>query len=606
VSLLTLIFGTWEGLTEVTDNRSKMVTIDRDVAVPMRDGVTLRADVYQPAQGGPWPVIVERTPYSKGLPGAQIFRAFEAIDRGYALVIQDVRGRYASEGDWEPFRGEGADGYDTVEWVAEQSWCDGAVAVSGASYLAMTSLQTAVAAPPHLRCAIAYLCPSNYFDGYAYCGGAFELGDKLKWAASQSKNALDRAKLSVEQRAAIGAGLEQLAADPWAAVRKLPIRDALPGHRLVGQYWDDWLDHSRYDAYWEAVDCVRHANAVQVPVLHIAGWYDGFLKGHVDLERALRERSGEAVRDQHRFIIGPWEHESYLGQRPSFAGVRNFGPRAVGGIPGLSRFALGWFDRWTKDPNAGSGTDAPAGHLAHRVRYFAMGENEWREEDHWPPPSEMTSFFLDSEGSANTRGGDGRLVGQVPDAEVEDTYAFDPLNPVPSCGGRFMAYQLGPGGVQDQRAIEERPDVLVYTSASLERDVVVAGPVGMRLFVASTGLDTDFTAKLVEVTADGPVWNVAEGVLRCRYRQGFDVETFLVPGEVTEIEIDLWDTAYRFSAGSQIRVEISSSNFPRFDRNPNTGQSVADAGAADFQVAQQRVAHGPAHPSCLVLSMQAG
>lgn len=293
-------------------------------------------------------------------------------------------------------------------------------------------------------------------------------------------------------------------------------------------------------------------------------------------------------------MVGPWDHEAYLSLGLSRAGQRDFGPSAIGGPTLVSELALQWFDHWL------AGKETPLMDT-RPVRYFMMGSNAWREADTWPPASTPTQWYLRSGGRANTRHGDGALTLEPPDAEPADSYRYDPADPVPSLGGRTLHPNLGPGGVQDQATLEEREDVLVYTSARLTTPLAVAGPVSVTLFAASSARDTDFTAKLVDVEPDGYCANIAEGIIRARHRSGEPPEELLEPGEVTEFGIDLWDVAHLFRAGHRVRVEISSSNFPRFDRNLNTAVSPELAGPGDLQVADQQIWHDKDHPSRLAL-----
>jgi putative CocE/NonD family hydrolase len=586
----------------VIPSTSSAVVVERDVETPLRDGTILRGDLYRGAAAPPSTVLLQRTPYDKRATqnlGAMVFRLYDAIDAGYAVFVQDVRGRHRSDGQWVPFVNEANDGYDTVEWVAAQPWCDGTVAVSGASYMGVTALQAALAAPPHLRTVLTYLTGTNYFDGFVYTSGVFELAEKAKWVGSLARDTLARLVLASGERAQLTAGLAELSSHPMDLLRRFPSRDALPGHDRIAPYWADWLDHPHYDDYWRDVDCNLRVHELAVPILHIAGWYDAFLKGHLDLQRALHTEGPEHLRPHHRFMIGPWDHEAYVSMRLSHAGSRNFGAAATGGAAGVSAIALDWFARWT------GGSDAlPAVIADEPVRYFLMGPDTWVGSPSWPPPATTSlRVFLHSGGHANSRAGDGVLSVEPPGDEPPDAYMYDPRDPVPTTGGRHAAYGLGPAGVQDQAAVEDRLDVLVYTTALLEQPVTVTGNVRAVLWVSSDAPDTDFTAKLVDVDAAQRAWNVAEGIVRCRNRDGAPPggERWLEPGAVVEVTIDLFDVAYEFARGNRIRVEVSSSNFPRFDRNPNAKVPVCDATESDVRVAHQRIFHCDAHPSCLLL-----
>ncbi|MFN8543392.1 MAG: CocE/NonD family hydrolase [Candidatus Binatia bacterium] len=576
---------------------TRTIMIERDVRVPMRDGVALATDVYRPADGGRHPVLVHRTPYGKGdawVVGGLMLNPLDAVERGYVVVVQDCRGRFASDGTWIPFVVEGPDGYDAIEWAASQSWSTGRVGIYGSSYNGVTTLQATIAAPPHLGACVAYMTGANYHDGWVYSGGAFELGFNFWWALHQAWGEVARLGLDEAGIAEAMARLGRGVTDPWPALRHLPLCDQpLLGGGLAPYYYD-WLAHPTYDEYWRPLDAVARAAEITVPVLHISGWYDGFLRGHLDLNERLAAHSDPRVRDRHRFVVGPWDHMAYLGVRKSAAGRREFGPTAFGGPSFATEMTLEWFDRWLADWEPTAAQQA-------RVRYFMMGENRWRDADAWPPPHVARRYYLQSGGRAATRFGDGTLTTDAPAAAGTDSYVYDPADPVPTFGGRSMAPAYCEAGVQDQSGIEERPDVLVYSSAHLLAPLAIAGPVSVTLFVTSSAVDTDFTAKLVDVEPDGYCAPIAEGILRARYRRGPDREVLLVPGEVTEIAVDLLAVAHVFREGHRLRLEVSSSNFPKYDRNLNCAVSPGRATAADMRCAVQHVLHGGAHASHVTL-----
>lgn len=568
------------------------VVIERDVLVPMRDGTRLAADIYRPEDNARHPVLVQRIPYNKSslsYVGGLIFSPIEAAERGYVVVVQDTRGRFNSEGHWRPFFDEANDGYDTVEWAAQQPWSNGNVGVYGSSYMGVTALQAAVAAPPHLKAVLAYLTGSNYHEGWTYSGGAFELGFNFWWAGYFCWNALSRLSDAATKRQA-AQELVQLHSQQERFIRHLPLKEIGVFEKLA-PYWREWLDHPTYDEYWQAIDVARRARATRAPVLHVTGWYDNFLKGHLALAEALQSHPDAEIRANHRFIVGPWDHEAYMTTRLSAAGERDFGPSAIGGAPMMAPIAFQWFDRWLKGELTPIANAAP-------VRYFVMGDDTWQESSSWPPPHTPVRYYLHSAGRANSRFGDGVLTTDSPaGAEPPDSYVYDPNDPVPSVGGRTLHPNFGLGGVADQSRVEERGDVLVYTSAHLTRPLTIAGPVTVTLYVASSAPDTDFTAKLVDVQPDGYCANIAEGILRARYRNGPDREELLEPGKVYELTIDLWAVAHTFRPGHRIRLEVSSSNFPRFDRNLNNVVRPGEGGPADVRTATQWVLHDAERPS---------
>lgn len=573
------------------------ISIERDLLVPMGDGVKLATDVYRPAAPGRYPTLVHRTPYGKDdawVVGGLMLNPLDAVARGYAVVVQDSRGRFKSEGEWTAFFMEGQDGYDTVEWAAAQPWSTGRVGVYGSSYNGVTTLQLAIAAPPHLNACVAYMTGANYHEGWVYSGGAFELGFNLWWALHQAWGAVNRLGLDAAGVADAVARLTRATVDPWSAFRHLPLRDLPTFDGGLAPYWREWIAHPRYDDYWKRVDVIAQADKIRVPILHISAWYDGFLRGHLDLNEALKSHPDEHVRHTHRFVVGPWDHMAYLGVRKSASGDREFGPIAVGGPTLAAPLSLDWFDRWVAQTQASPAT-APG------VRYFLLGENEWRDAEAWPPPHTAVPWYLHSGGRANSRFGDGVLSPDLPGSEPRDSYVYDPADPVPTVGGRVMAMNVCPIGVQDQARVEERDDVLVYTSARLVAPLTITGPVSVTLSVASSAPDTDFTAKLVDVEPGGYCAPVAEGILRVRYRNGRAREALLMPGEVVMLTIDLLAVAYRFGTGHRVRLEIASSNFPKYDRNPNNGGQPLETGADEMRPAVQQVLHDAGHPSHVTL-----
>jgi putative CocE/NonD family hydrolase len=564
------------------------VLVERNVTVPMRDGALLTADVYRQASDEPCPALLQRTPYGRtnahGVGGLTV-NPLEAVARGYAVVVQDVRGRFGSEGTFTPLV-EGDDGYDTVEWIAEQPWSNGRVGVFGSSYMGLTAAQALVAAPPHLTAGVMYLTGANYYDGWVYTGGVLELGFNLRWTVALLADRLNRDGIDDELRATAQRTLTDYLGDPGGYNR----RDA-PG-ALLGDagallpHWKAWLEHDEYDDYWAGLDLTAKAANVRAPVLGIAGWYDGLLRGNLDFHAAITSHGPEELREQHRLVVGPWDHAAYLGPLPASAGVRDFGPSAFSGAAAVGPLVLSWFDRWT-----GSGDGAVDARLEAPVRYFVMGPDEWRTTAAWPPQGEQRVLYLRSGGEANSRFGDGRLAqAAASPGEPADTYVYDPADPVPTTGGRHLAYGMAPAGVAEQSPSEERGDVLVYTSETLLEPLTVTGRVGVRLYACSTAPETHFAAKLSDVDPGGSSWNVVDGIVRARD---------LSPSEPRLVEVDLWDVAYVFEAGHRIRISVTSSDFPRFALSVNGAPPETSPNEAPSAV--QRVLHDEACPSCLVL-----
>jgi len=571
------------------------IVLEKDVAVPMRDGVNLATDIYRPDREGLFPVILVRTPYNKNDPlltNVIMFDPVRAAAAGYAVCVQDVRGRYASEGKFRPIHQEVDDGYDAVEWAAAQPWSSGRVGMAGASYVGATQWLAAIASPPHLVAMAPNITASAYHEGWFYQGGAFEWGFVASWAVNFL--ALDTL---LKERPGDEAAVRRLIQamdelDRW--FWHLPLKDFPP---LAGvEYFREWLAHPLHDDYWGRVNIEAHYENVKAAALNIGGWYDIFLYGTVRNFLGLRSRGGSEAARKSRLIVGPWAHVTrsllWMG---NLVGEVNFGVQAASQVIDLTGIQLRWFDYWLKGIENGVDREPP-------VRLFVMGKNVWEDFEDFPPPgAKELRLYLHSGGRANGLWGDGVLSAEAPGEEPADRFVYDPENPVPTRGGGLCCSDVYlPGGAFDQREVEARPDVLVYTSAPLERDLEVIGPVKVRLFVASSAPDTDFTAKLVDVYPDGRAINVTDGILRLRYRNGRERAELVEPGRVYEVEVDLWYTAHVFRAGHRVRLEVSSSNFPRFDRNLNTGGPIG--AEAEGQVAVQRVFHDRTKPSALILT----
>ncbi len=551
------------------------ILFDRDVPVPMRDGTVLRADVMRDGQTGPAPALLLRTPYLKEGAFGSVFAPFDAVARGYAVVIQDCRGTGESAGELHPFLQEVDDGYDTVEWCAAQEWCDGRVGMYGMSYMGATPWLAAIAAPPSLRAIATFMTGSDFLEGWTYEGGAFHLGFNTGWVAANlslrvlERSGVDRAEYEAREVEAMRALAGLRATGSFTPLDQLPLyREVAPA-----PYYFDWLARPERDEEWEAVNIAAQAHHVRVPALGVGGWYDLFAGGPPQTFNAVRERGAtEAARDGQHLLMGPWNH--------SLPALRTIGAVDFGAEADvdLAERTLRWFDWQLFDRD-------PPPELGAPVRYFTMGPNSWRESDTWPPPEATpTSFFLRGDGAANGASGDGRLEREPGGDEPPDEFLYHPLRPVPTVGGGGRV-----DGAFDQRRVEERQDVLVYDSAPLGEPLEVSGPLTVELHVASSAPSTDFTAKLVEIAPDGFARNLGDGIVRA----GFE------PGVVRAVSIDLRNTSNVFPAGSRIRLEVSSSNFPRFDRNPNTGE--APASATRFVPAHQYVHHSAAHPSRLIL-----
>jgi hypothetical protein len=553
-----------------------------DQAVPMRDGVRLSADVYLPDEGdGPWPVLLSRTPYdNNNIWDVGCFWA----QNGYVFVAQDVRGRYDSGGDFVPWETETSDGYDTLEWIGEQEWCDGNVGMTGGSYVGQVQWQTAFTQHPLLKAICPRVMGNNLWDSPHWQGGAFGLGVNAVWGWRTMARTM-----------------QKIDKFDWPAIlRTLPLRamDRITGKKHPA--FGTWLDHPDYDDYWHATAVDEHFERYTIPVLQICGWFDLYAGGMMENFVGLRQHAGsQLAREHQQIIMGPWTHQQAGMHFPP--GTTNAGDRDFGLVSLLDtvEIELAWFDHWLKGIDNGVEDRAP-------VKIFVMGADTWRDEQEWPlARTEWTPFYLHSSGSANTLHGDGSLSTEASADEPADKYNYDPESPTPTNGGcNCCNPEIIPWGVFDQRSVEMRPDVLVYTTPPLEQDLEVTGPVMMHLYASTDGPDTDFTAKLVDVFPDGKAWNLCDGITRGRYRNGRGPAELLTPGEVYKFEIDLWVTSIVFKAGHRIRVEISSSNFPRFDRNLNTGGPIGDDDQP--RIARNRVYHDADHPSYILLPVIPG
>ena len=565
------------------------IIVQRDVSCAMRDGTILRGDVYRPGTDKRYPVLVHRTPYGKTHPvymTSLMIHPFEAVEHGYALFIQDVRGRFQSDGNWSPIQCESQDGYDTVEWASAQPWSNGQVGIYGSSYMCVSAAQATASKPPHLKAAALYIGGSNSYDGFVYSGGAFEALFMLRWFATQALDTLKKTSLTGEPLAQARERLLWIIDNPAAAIQTRPLIDVFGAADSLVPHWRTWLQHPDYDAYWKAIDPVQPIAESGIPLLNIAGWYDGFLKGHLDLNRAIQAtRHAGGTTTHQNMIIGPWDHESYISLRPSSAGDSAFGSKAVGGQPGLSKQILEWFDQWLQKEKQ----QTP---IKSDVRYFVMGTNAWQTADQWPPQSVTRSYYLAGT-HPNTSKGNGRLAQTASDTETTNRFVHDPNNPVPTIGGRHLGYWYGHAGVQDQAPAETRHDVLVFTSDALTSPLSLIGNVQAELFVRCSAQSADFNVKLIDVRPNGYCANIVEGILRVK---GLDQET-------KKITVDLWDTAYVVPAGNRLRVEIAGSNFPRFDVNDGCANAWNATAKASLLPVEQQILTGGAVASRMIVQV---
>jgi putative CocE/NonD family hydrolase len=554
------------------------VRVDLDVAVPMRDGTVLRADVWRPAARGRYPTLLQRLPYNKrGALAAVVYPGLEplrAVTAGFAVVIQDCRGRFSSEGTFEPFRHEGDDGADTVDWITSRPFSNGSVGAYGVSYGGTAQLLTAARGPAGLD-AVAVQMAGRDPHGWFYEGGAFRLGFALWWAANSFALAeIERRRRSGADVEAATAALDALVRDPWGAYERVPLTSVTELDGIFPAY-REWLTNPDPGEYWRDLRA-PDAGGPRLPALHVAGWNDIFLRGTLQSHAAMGGR----------LVIGPWAHAAPYDA----VGECEYGPDASQGAIDVAGLQLRWFARHLSPRHDEPDADP-------EVRLFVTGVNRWRDESAWPPRHAVeTPLYL---------GSGGRLtLAQPREDDPPDTFVYDPRDPVPTCGGATFLpglYVAAHGGPREQTAVEARPDVLSFTSEPLEHATEITGDVTLVLFASTSAPDTDWTARIAIVDVAGRSLGIADGILRARYRNPSGAPELLEPGQVAAYTVDVGAIGVVVDAGHRIRLQISSSNFPKYDRNPNHGGDIASAARSDFRQARQTVFHDALRPSHLVL-----
>jgi len=534
------------------------VRVERGVKVLMSDGVALVSDVYHPLRIIQAPTILVRIPLFKAMKPKLFATVIGRMwaEHGYTVVIQGIRGHYGSGGVYYPLRSERDDGIKTLEWIAKQSWFNGRLGMWGGSYFGYTQWVLADQTNPGPSVLMIQLCSTDFHKMF-YPGGAFSLESALYWATWSASGKPEALSSEVLDR----------------GYKDFPL---IESDDRVGKdinYFNDWVTHSEKDNYWKEIDGEGRTESLQAPVMLMAGWYDPFLPTQLDDFISIKQHATPKVASASRLVIGPWSHARNV-IFPGGLTTRNYRLETI--APSVT-----WFNRHLKDSPAADGEAA--------VKIFVMGKNEWRDEQEWPlARTKYTPYYLSSAGQANGSTGNGELVLTPPTSKKSfDRYSYDPKNPVPSVGGAMM----GPrAGIVLQDTVEKRQDVLVYTTLALTEDIEITGPVVATLFVSTTAPSTDFTAKLVDVHPNGDAYNVTEGILRKNY-QGMS--------QSEEIKIELWPTSMVFLKGHRIRLEVSSSNYPRFDRNPNIGRMISTE--TKTMVAEQTIYHSDNASSHILL-----
>ena len=540
------------------------VKIEFNRRVPMRDRTELSADIYRPVGEGKFPVVLNRTPYTKA--GGSTFKIAQYfVSHGYVYVAMDVRGRGDSDGTFEPYRHDGQDGYDAIEWLAVQPWSTGKVGTIGGSYNGRIQWLPALQQPPHLTAMIVLASPSDPF---------------VEWPTGQPL------PMDISwYHFTAGHVLQNMEVVDWKKLYEhLPLITMDEAMGRPNRFWKDEVAHAKLDSWWEDLRYQNKYDRVRVPVLNISGWYDDEQVGTPLNYVGVTTKGSPAIRSSQKLLVGPWPHAINSSTK---LGTVEFGPTAV---IDMNAYWLRWFDQWLKGSDSGFMKEPP-------VRIFVMGENVWRDENEWPiARTQWTKYFLHSNGQANTLTGNGTLSSAEPASEPTDSYSYDPANPVKFITDPSFA-QIG--GPDDYREVEQRPDVLVYTSDALTEDMEVCGPLRVHLSAASSARDTDFMAKVIDVWPNGFAQRLNDGMVRARFREGMDKPSLIEPGRVYSYDLDLWNTCQLYQKGHRIRVEVSSSAFPKYDRNLNTGEALGQT--TQMAVAQQKIYHDREHPSYVIL-----
>ncbi len=545
---ITTVFYAHEELTKET------------VIITLKDGTNLASDIYIPTEGENHPTILIRTPYGKQ---QHVYEGEYFAYNGYAVVIQDSRGKWESDGEYFPFINEKNDGIETIDWITNQDWCNGEVGMWGSSYLSYCAIVAATEKPEALK---TLFIISGWLDGKKIInpGGTMHLMLNLPWILHEETQKVRSLNYDMEE-----------------LFEYLPLNNVFNSIGIDSKIWGKEYDIRGLNENLTATE-------IDIPVFHVTGWNDFVCNSALEVYNQISLNSS----NQNKLLIGPWFHDQ-LQTKYTEVGDDDFGPESAMGRENLCSLSVEWFDHIFKEKNQilETGPD---------VKVFVMGENKWEEHDEWPPENvEYKKLFLSSNEGANSSGGDGELAVNVSGIKTSDTFIFDPLNPVPTYGGANFHFFLPTIGVKDQSEIEERNDVLVYTTDILEDSIHVVGPLELTLFASTEGLDTDFTAKLVEIRENGYARIIQEGILRASYRNSSTERELLEPGKVYKFIIDLGATAIKIPSGSKLRVEISSSNFPKYDRNPNTGEDAFEA--TKLETVKQTIHHGSEYPSHLLL-----
>jgi putative CocE/NonD family hydrolase len=576
-------------MIDETQLREREILVERSVAIPMRDGVRLYADIWRPDTDTPLPVLVMRTPYNRKL--MELMGGGRSLARdGYVVISQDCRGRFESEGEgWAPIEPEADDAYDTIEWAAAQPWSNGKVATFGASYMGHTQWQAAIARPPSLVAMLPECCASDHWEPIWGPGGAFKIANRMSWALSVAmeearRQGLDDPLIDEANAAIAAAGDDILARSAAMApivqriIEARPLRD-IAFFGKAAPWFARYFDRDRRDdPSWSRISPRAHFANLDLPAIHVGGWFDihswGTIDAFVGMTKGAKTARG---RDNQFLIMGPWAHWGIVS---GVVGDVDFGPEATLDIDNLRKE---WFGHWLHNRDTGV-VDRP------KVRIFVMGENAWRDEHEWPlARTQWTSWHLHD---------GGRLASEAPRGSAPDAFTFDPRDPAPTVGGNLLGENAGARqGPVEQGDLASRADVLAYTSDELTEPLEITGPVRAEIWASTSAPDTDFTAKLVDVHPDGRSYNILEGIVRARSVTSIPLE----PGAAYCFPITMGSTSIVLPAGHRVRVLVSSSSWPMWEPNANTGNAPGSDTYDDLRTADQRVFHDPTHPSRVIL-----
>tara|TARA_R110001592_G_scaffold330004_2_gene612039 strand:- start:13961 stop:15703 length:1743 start_codon:yes stop_codon:yes gene_type:complete len=554
-----------QSFAKYSDDFPETVKTMYHIPVSMLDGVDLATDVYLPKETGTYPTLLIRDIYTNGsAAGRQKYAKF-ATSNGYALVFQSVRGRYDSDGKWYPYFQEINDGDDTLNWIAEQTWSDGKVGMFGSSYLASVQWLAAVNRNPALVAIAPAVSPGNYYRDVAYPGGAFSLLSRASWGIGL-----------------VGSKTNMSFPVDWVKeIEHLPLNTLAENVGFNVKHFQDWIEHPSDDAYWKPLNLEARANEMAVPAMNIGGWYDVFLRSTIGSYKTMTEEAAtETARKGQRLVIGPWPHG---WNQQTKIGDMQLGDNSLIDAPAM---LLEWFNYWMKGAAKPSGLkegEAP-------VRIYVMGENVWRDEQEWPlARTTYRPFYIHADNTLSAEASTAKSASMK--------YDYDPADPVPTLGGNIMSAKLR--GPFDQKPLDGREDILRFVTEPFTQVTEITGPISAEIYASSSAPDTDFMAKLIIVKPDGTALNLVDGVIRARYREGFDKPKLIEPGKVYKYDIDMWATSYKLSPGDRIRVDITSSNFPRLARNLNTGADFAKT--SEMKIANQTIHMSKKYPSKIVL-----